>query len=167
MALTLKRTADTAIGRQTDRINYLAGSTLLKEPIRIVSDLTQDNDRAGEKLLSAFQEAIGEKGNLISERRHQLTLLHPVKRLESVSGRFSLLANRLASSALAQCQALSERCTSAASALKNLGPDSVLSRGYSITLDENGNLVESAKSTKPGERIVSRLSDGEIRSVVE
>lgn len=167
MAISLERTADTAIGRQADRINFIAGSTLLKEPMRIVSDLTQDNDRAGEKLLSAFQEAIGEKGNLISERRHQLTLLHPVKRLESASGRFSLLANRLANSALAQCQALSERCTSATSSLKNLGPDSVLARGYSITLDENGNLVESAKSTKPGERIVSRLSDGEIRSVVE
>lgn len=167
MQTSLERTVGASVERHADRIEFMAGSALLKEPMRIVSDLTQDHDRITDKLESVFQKAIEEKANSISELRHQLTLHHPVKRLESVSGRFSLLANQLTNSALAQCQALSERCTSAASSLKNLGPGSVLARGYSITLDENGNLIESAKNSKAGDRIISKFSDGEIRSTVE
>ena len=167
MALSLQRAAGTAIQRHADRIDVMGNSALLREPARIVSDLMQDSDRAVEKLVTTCQNAIGKNEDLIGELRHQLTLRHPVKRLEAISGKFSVLANRLTNSGQARCQALSERCSSAAAALKNLGPGAVLARGYSITLDEKGNLMESAKTAKPGDQIISRLADGEIHSTVE
>ena len=167
MGITLQRTVCNAIDRYVDCLDFMSNSALLKEPARIVSDLAQDNDRAAEKLSSAFQDVIGTNEDLINELRHKLTLRHPVNRLEVISGKFSVLANRLTNAGQATYRTLSERCASAATALKNLGPSAVLARGYSITLDEKGDLIESAKSTKPGDRIISRLSDGEIHSTVE
>jgi exodeoxyribonuclease VII large subunit len=50
--------------------------------------------------------------------------------------------------------------------LRLLGPEQVLSRGYSITMDaESGKILRDAKSIKPGQRLRTRLDSGEIISV--
>jgi len=52
--------------------------------------------------------------------------------------------------------------------LQLLGPDNVLARGYSITLDEvTGRVLRAASETRPGRRIRTRLKSGEVRSLVE
>jgi len=47
-----------------------------------------------------------------------------------------------------------------------MGPDSVLARGYSMTLDSDGVPIISAQSIAKGEKIVSRFNDGEVNSEV-
>jgi len=167
MGTTLQNRALNVIDRQADCLEYLSHSALFQEPRRLLSDLDQETDRVAEQLSAAFKNLISEREDLISELRHQLTLRHPVNRLEAVSGKFSVLANRLVNAGQAVCQGLSERCTSHAAALKNLGPDSVMARGYSITLNEEGKLIDSAKSAKTGDRLTSRFLDGDIRSTVD
>lgn len=52
--------------------------------------------------------------------------------------------------------------------LQLLSPEAVLARGYSITLDaQSGRVVRSAAETRPGQRLRTRLAEGEIGSVVE
>lgn len=52
--------------------------------------------------------------------------------------------------------------------LRLLGPEQVLARGYSITLDaKTGQVVRDAASVAPGQRLRTRVSQGEIRSTVE
>jgi len=52
--------------------------------------------------------------------------------------------------------------------LRLLGPEQVLARGYSITMDAaTGRVVRRAKDAKPGQRLKTRIKEGEIRSVVE
>lgn len=49
-----------------------------------------------------------------------------------------------------------------------LGPESVLARGYSITLDAvTGALLREARATRPGQRLNTRLRSGEVVSIVE
>jgi exodeoxyribonuclease VII large subunit len=48
-----------------------------------------------------------------------------------------------------------------------IDPTSVLKRGYSYTLREDGGLVRVPTDVKPGDRLRTRLSEGEVRSVVE
>lgn len=50
--------------------------------------------------------------------------------------------------------------------IADASPDQLLKRGYSITL-KNGKAVTDAASLKPGDQMVTRLSKGEIHSVVE
>jgi len=52
--------------------------------------------------------------------------------------------------------------------LRLLGPEQVLARGYSITMDdESGKVLREVKQVKAGQRIKTRLKAGELRSVVE
>jgi exodeoxyribonuclease VII large subunit len=52
--------------------------------------------------------------------------------------------------------------------LRLLGPEQVLSRGYSITLDaETGRVLREAGGTINGQRLRTRLKSGEVISRVE
>ncbi|MHC4841474.1 MAG: exodeoxyribonuclease VII large subunit [Planctomycetota bacterium] len=51
--------------------------------------------------------------------------------------------------------------------LSALSPLAVLERGYSITRTQSGEVLKSTKDTASGDVIVSKLADGELRSVVE
>jgi exodeoxyribonuclease VII large subunit len=52
--------------------------------------------------------------------------------------------------------------------LRLLGPDQVLARGYSITMDaETGKVLREAKAVGKGARIKTKLKSGEIASTVE
>ncbi len=50
--------------------------------------------------------------------------------------------------------------------LELLNPKSVLSRGYSISLDENGRAISSVKQIKPEQKIRTIVNDGEVLSKV-
>src|SRR5262249_56936373 len=47
-----------------------------------------------------------------------------------------------------------------------VGPKSVLGRGFSYTLREDGHLVRTPRDVEPGGQITTVLADGEGRSVV-
>jgi exodeoxyribonuclease VII large subunit len=54
------------------------------------------------------------------------------------------------------------------SRLRLLGPEQVLARGYSITLDTaTGKIIRRAKDTKSGQNLRTRVKEGEIFSKVE
>ncbi len=51
--------------------------------------------------------------------------------------------------------------------LRLLGPEQVLARGYSITMDEKtGKVLRSAAEVKSGQALKTKLKKGEVRSVV-
>ena len=50
--------------------------------------------------------------------------------------------------------------------IMDASPDKLLKRGYSITL-KDGKAVTDASSLKTGDELVTRLSKGEVHSVVE
>ena len=52
--------------------------------------------------------------------------------------------------------------------LRLLGPDNVLARGYSITMDEkSGMIVRNTKAIKKGQRLCTRVVDGKFSSTVD
>jgi exodeoxyribonuclease VII large subunit len=52
--------------------------------------------------------------------------------------------------------------------LTAVGPEQVLKRGYSITtLKKGGKVVRSIAQVQPGDRLVTRLADGEVESTAE
>jgi exodeoxyribonuclease VII large subunit len=51
--------------------------------------------------------------------------------------------------------------------LRALNPESVLSRGYSLTRNKEGKILSSVKDVKSGEEIETKLKDGIIHSVAK
>jgi exodeoxyribonuclease VII large subunit len=61
-----------------------------------------------------------------------------------------------------------ERLRAAMASLRLLGPEQVLARGYSITMDaETGKVLREAGAVWTGQRLKSRLRSGEVISVAE
>lgn len=60
-----------------------------------------------------------------------------------------------------------QRLSALCAALDSLSPLKVLARGYSITEDEQGNVLTQIRQVKNGERIKTRLRDGIIISRIE
>ena len=52
------------------------------------------------------------------------------------------------------------------SILRVLGPEATLRRGYSITTDAAGNVVQTITAVRPGSRIKTRVADGTFGSEV-
>jgi exodeoxyribonuclease VII large subunit len=77
-------------------------------------------------------------------------------------------AQRLREQARHRLEHLRNRFATTQARLRLLGPEQVLARGYSITMDAaTGRVVRHAAEVKPGQRLRSRLGIGEIRSRVE
>jgi exodeoxyribonuclease VII large subunit len=75
---------------------------------------------------------------------------------------------RLHEQAHHQLQGARQRWSNLAARLHLLGPEQVLARGYSITLDAaSGEVIRAADDTQAGQRIKTRLKAGQITSVVE
>ncbi len=64
-------------------------------------------------------------------------------------------------------QELSKELLNKKNQLEILNPKKVLSRGYSISSDENGNVITSINKVNKGENIITTLQDGTIISTVE
>lgn len=59
------------------------------------------------------------------------------------------------------------RLDALASLLQALGPDSILNRGFSVAFGPDGKVLKSKGMVEAGDRVRIRVSDGEIRTVVE
>ena len=48
-----------------------------------------------------------------------------------------------------------------------LSPLSILSRGYSVTMNSKGKIIRRAEDAAPGDEIITRMMDGSIKSIVK
>ena len=94
-------------------------------------------------------------------------LVHPAQRLRTAGQSLVQLRTRLAFALghrVHRCTAQLERLQAS---LAGLDPTAVLARGYSITLlGETGRVVRSATGVATGTKLVTKLLDGEVDSVV-
>jgi len=87
--------------------------------------------------------------------------------LQAKRGELAGLGTRLRLNVASRLESRKNRVAELANFLRLLGPQQTLERGYSITLDAHGILVRSVRALKVGDRMQTKLADGEVNSVVE
>ena len=160
------RVSDT-LDRWKERLDYLGTNTLINEPQRKLADLDQSIDLKMDSLKSALMDSLREKKDSISDLGNRVSMCHPAKQLETVLGQFKILDNRLQNAAQSLINQSNERCEKAAVAIKTLGPESVLDRGFSLTHSKDGKLITSTKNVNSGDKLETRVSDGTINTTVD
>ena len=156
-----------SIDRWNEQLNYLGSKTLINQPLRFLSDLEQQVDWKSESLRSAIHEVIRLKADDLSTYSVQLSRYHPARQIEKISGKIDLLTKSLTHSLSINLKSVLERYEKGAIAIKTLGPDSVLDRGFSLTLDADGKLITSTDEVKPGDLMTTRLKNGTIKSTAQ
>ena len=160
------RVSDT-LDRWKERLDYLGTNTLINEPQRKLADLDQSIDLKMDSLKSALMDSLREKKDSIRDLGNRVSMCHPAKQLETVLGQFKILDNRLQNAAQSLINQSNERCEKAAVAIKTLGPESVLDRGFSLTHSKDGKLITSTKNVNSGDKLETRVSDGIINTTVD
>ena len=160
------RVSDT-LDRWKERLDFLSTNTLINEPQRKLADLDQSIDLQMDSLKSTFVDSLREKKDSISDLWNRISMCHQAKQLETVMGQFKILDNRLQNAAQSLINRSNERCEKAAVAIKALGPDSVLDRGFSLTQGKDGKLITSTKNVNSGDKLETRVSDGIINTTVD
>ncbi|MBT8044523.1 MAG: exodeoxyribonuclease VII large subunit, partial [Verrucomicrobiae bacterium] len=131
----------------------------LREPI-------QNLDRIREDLKSTVDDQL----DLMSHRLKEATILHAAhhpkrvlqRRSEKLDHARSML-ERVGKNALMHAE---DRFKQLASLIRTLGPESTFARGFSITMDAEGNVIRDAAVVTDGDHLQTQLASGKVTSTV-
>lgn len=166
VARSLKQRATSVIEHQGQIIDLMARGALLREPLRHLQEAEQTLDDMEAALPSVITGRLRDWSDVLTEKQQTLARFHPVKLLAEAGHRVELSAHRLKQSALHRLERLTDRIESREAALRTLGPDGVLSRGFSFTMNADGRVVTDAETLSAGDEIITRLARGSVRSRV-
>ena len=129
-----------------------------------VRDAQQRLDHARETLHRCLAHKIdGYKRSLLHAVR-VLQARSPARELMMRRDRFADLHRRLIACPRRLLENARHRFQRIEGILRVLGPDATLRRGYSITINERGNVIRTITAVRPKMKIRTRVSDGEFGS---
>lgn len=150
-----------------------------------VADLRAATPSNGAELAVPDQDALGQSLDAVSSAmavalsrqlkagRQHLNVLSQSPALKSPTGyieqrgkSLELLKRRMISAQTQQITGKKQRYIAAVSKLDAMSPLKVLSRGYSMAQNDNGEVIRSVHQTELGQRITVALSDGKLSATV-
>ncbi len=151
----LRRRLD-AMSQRLDRVR----------PSAMVARWRAELGRRETLLRVAEQRRIKSLGERLARAAGRLARSHPSMLLKLVRQRLASQSDRLERNMRASIDRQRATIDAIDKHLHAVGPDQVLSRGYSITLTAGGQVVRRVGDVSPGDGIVTRVFDGEIASTI-
>jgi exodeoxyribonuclease VII large subunit len=146
----------------------LSRRLLRQHPRRLLQDRWQRLDELQLALNRAVHRAWRERYNVWAGYLRRLWAARPSAKLALQRQTVAELHRRLRDSARLHLQYAQSRLTTLQARLGLLSPQNVLARGYSITMEAaTGKVIRRAAEVSPGQRLKTRLGEGEIHSVAE
>lgn len=128
---------------------------------------------AGRRLAEAVRTLVRlSRRRLAEEARHLRSLTQRLsqavpRRLGRVAAEPHLVTERIATAARSRLREAHTRVDGLARVARELAPERVLRRGYSITRDEQGQALRSIDALAVGDRIATQLAQGAVTSQVQ
>ncbi len=137
-------------------------------PRRRLQDWLQRLDDLQGSLLRCVKQGARQQHLAWRNLAERLSRVRPALLLKQRREVFELAEQRLREQIRHHLRESENRLVSLSDRLRLLGPEQVLARGYSITMDaETGEVLREARVVKAGQRLRSRLKVGEVHSRVE
>ena len=153
----------------TDLVADLRVSTPTGAAVAAVPDENEIYQTLDDSLMR-LENAISAKISRLSTQLGYLSgrsfFLRPESLYEDRIEKLQVTARRLDLGISAQINAKAEHLKRLKEKLSALNPYQVLNRGYSISVDDSGKVIDSVEAVKAGQRIYTRAKDGIIESEV-
>ncbi|WP_165310491.1 exodeoxyribonuclease VII large subunit [Vibrio ziniensis] len=127
----------------------------------------QQLDEYSMRLERAVQARINKTQQHLDRQRHQLQLLSPEKILRNQQYLLSSKEREMNEAMKRYLVSSRHTFTRLMDKMNAVSPLATLSRGYSITQNAQGDVIHNTSEVQQGDLIVTRLKDGEIRSIVK
>jgi exodeoxyribonuclease VII large subunit len=150
----------------SNQLVALQRTALFLEPRRILQERQQTLDRLLEDLQS-IAESAPHQLRLLLERQARILAGHrPDLKISDLSRRLSTYRDTLERRTDSQLQHEKSTLARNAAVLRALNPSAALARGYTITMDDNGQILRSATDAMNSKELTTRFQDGEVKSQV-
>lgn len=160
--------ASQRVGRERSQWSEWQARLVRRHPRRVLGDRYQRWDDVVGRLAQGMRYGIRERQSQVQEWGYRLRACRPSQILADRRQQWRELVRRLVGEAKEKARRARTGWDQARIRLGLLSPECVLARGYSITRDALTNaIIRRADQVKPGQRLATRLSKGEIRSVAE
>jgi exodeoxyribonuclease VII large subunit len=149
-------------------VESLARRMMQAHPRKRLDESLQRLDDLRTSLLRCGKQGVRERLVACNNLTARLRQVRPKQLLKQRREVLKLAQHRLRELAHVRFKDLKNGLASVESRLRLLGPEQVLSRGYSITMDSaSGEVLREAAMVKPGQKLKTRLAKGEVLSRTE
>jgi len=146
----------------------LHGRLVRLHPRRRFNEALQRLDDLQAGLLRGTRQGTKDRRLAWQNLAGRLRRVRPAQGLQQRRETLATNRHRLHELTQAQLRNWKNRFTAIESRLRLLGPEQVLARGYSITLDAAaGTVIRRARDVKSGQQLRTRVQEGEISSRAE
>ena len=148
------------------RLRFLSERTLARELMQRMRDAQQQLDLTAESLRRRLKQFVVDARAALSTHAQALKSHDPKREVALCRNSVIDLHRRLAAQPPQLLQNAQQRFQRVEGMLRVLGPDATLRRGYSITTDAAGNVIQTVAAARPKSKIRTRVADGEFESEV-
>jgi exodeoxyribonuclease VII large subunit len=148
------------LARRIDIFARALGRELLKR----MRDAQQQLDLARTSLQRCVTRKIDNCKQCVVQIARALIAHSPARELQLRRNKIVDLARRLSDLPQRAIESARHRFRELESVLRVLGPEATLRRGYSLTMNERGQIIRTVSAVHPKMKIKTRVSDGEFES---
>jgi exodeoxyribonuclease VII large subunit len=166
LAICLQRCWQNFIAQERTRLRLFSERAVSRELLRRIQEGKQTLDWRRESLQRNAIRFLGDWRGRLGENAAALRRHDPSREIVLRRNRFTEITRRLTTCPPQLVDKMQRRFERVEKIIGVLGPDATLRRGYSMTIDEKGNLIRSVSQVIHGDKIRTRVTDGEIKSAV-
>jgi exodeoxyribonuclease VII large subunit len=164
----LRQSTANRLGQAERHLQYVDRRLHQLHPARRLTTWAQRLDELDLRLRRGIRNRLALRETRLEAQAARLARHRPEPRLERLNERAAGLERRLRAAMDRQFELKRHGLQAAGHELEAVSPLATLARGYSLTTRErDGALVRSHRDAPPGTRIVTRLQEGQLASVVE
>ena len=163
----LRRALSDWTERARERLNAIAKGELMRAPRRRLDEERQRVDLAADALLRETRATMEAQRQRLAQLNAGIRPHAVAAAVEAGHQEITLARRRLAHGIAQRLQEEHARLAKAEGLLRVLGPQATMERGYTITTDDAGRVLTSTREVRPGVKLRTRLSDGEVTSTAE
>jgi exodeoxyribonuclease VII large subunit len=160
LANCLQRYVRNFLQQSQTRLRFLSERTLARELMQRMRDAQQRFDLAAELLRRRLAQLVADSRAALFTRIQSLKSHDPKRELAARRTNLADLRRRFAAQAPRLLQNAQQRFQRVEGILRVLGPEATLRRGYSITMDAAGNVIQTIAAVRRGTRLRTRVADG-------
>jgi exodeoxyribonuclease VII large subunit len=164
----IRQLAGRQLANKTDVLTQLNQRLARLHPRRRFEDWLQRLDDLQTSLARCAKQGARQQRLAFRNITDRLARVRPIFLLKQRREVFEQAESRFRAQAQNRLREVKNRLGALEARLRLLGPEQVLARGYSITLNaDTGEVLRHAETVQPGQRLRTRLKSGHVHSRVE
>ncbi|WP_053219256.1 exodeoxyribonuclease VII large subunit [Virgibacillus senegalensis] len=159
---SLDRALKNRIVQAKERLNQLQRAYAFRYPAQLLRQKEQELDKYVERLGRGVTARYTNKRDRLQNLQKRLIQKHPQTQTQLLGRELTQLRQRLDRAFVNEVHARQNRFQKNLDKLALLNPLNTMKRGYSITYQQNGEVLSSTRKVQPGDQVTVKLYDGSL-----